>query len=62
MEEVIERMVDHMHHLLERAMGPMSFTIIVPGWNDSESYRKMMESSYARPRAGLHVSFGGAMS
>lgn len=51
-EEVMERMVDHMHHLLERAIGPMSFAVIVPGWDDTESYRKMMRSVFTRPEPG----------
>lgn len=51
-EEVMERMVDHMHELLANATGPMSFAVIVPGWDDAESYRKMTMSEYARPRPG----------
>lgn len=53
-EEVMERMVDHMHHLLERATGPMSFAVIVPGWNDEGcvSYQNMKKSRFARPQTG----------
>lgn len=51
-EEVMERMVDHMHYLLERATGAMSFAIIVPGWNDTPSYTKMASSRFARPWTG----------
>lgn len=50
----MERMVDHIHHLLERASGPMSFAVIVPGWDDEEcmSYQKMKHSAFARPSPG----------
>ena len=54
-EEVMERMVDHIHHLLERARGPMSFAVIVPGWDDDAcmSYQKMKRSPFARPSPGV---------
>lgn len=54
-EEVMERMVDKMHDLLERATGPMSFAVIVPGWNDEGcvSYQNMKRSRFARPQPGL---------
>lgn len=50
----MERMVDRMHHLLERATGPMSFAVIVPGWDDEGcvSYQNMKSSRFARPRPG----------
>lgn len=53
-EEVMERMVDHIHLLLERATGPMSFAIIVPGWDDANcvSYQNMKKSHFARPKPG----------
>lgn len=55
-EEVMERMVDHMHHLLQYATGPMSFAIIVPGWNDAVSYTKMVASQFARPWPGFYLT------
>lgn len=50
----MERMVDHMHRLLERASGPMSFAVIVPGWDDAGcvSYQNMKRSRFARPHQG----------
>lgn len=50
----MERMVDHMHDLLERATGPMSFAVIVPGWDDEgcASYQNMKRSRFARPQPG----------
>lgn len=45
-------MVDHMHHLLAYATGPMSFAVIVPGWSDAVSYTKMVASQFARPWPG----------
>lgn len=53
-EEVMERMVDHIHHLLRRATGPMSFAVIVPGWDDDGcvSYQNMKNSRFARPHPG----------
>ncbi|CAB1109897.1 unnamed protein product [Ectocarpus sp. CCAP 1310/34] len=53
-EEVMERMVDHMHYLLRRATGPMSFAVIVPGWDDDGclSYQNMKNSRFARPHPG----------
>ncbi len=56
-EEVMERMVDKMHDLLERATGPMSFAVIVPGWDDEGcvSYQNMKRSRFARPQPGLRT-------
>eukprot|EP00752_Nemacystus_decipiens_P009505 g8496.t1 len=62
-EEVMERMVDHMHDLLERATGPMSFAVIVPGWDDEgcASYQNMKRSRFARPQPGFHLTLKKGM-
>ncbi|CAN0424905.1 unnamed protein product [Discosporangium mesarthrocarpum] len=53
-EEVMASMVDRMHALLDASAGPMSFAVIVPGWDDDgcRSYRDMRASDYARPERG----------
>lgn len=57
-------MVDHMHHLLRRATGPMSFAVIVPGWDDDGcvSYQNMKNSRFARPHPGEPLKQGFPMS
>lgn len=41
-------MVHHIHSLLQAATGPMSFVIVIPGWQEDEGWRRLNESAWKK--------------
>lgn len=59
-EEVMNNMAQHIEYLLELAEShqmPLSFCIIVPGWDDDEcqSFQILTRSRFARPEVGQYL-------
>jgi len=43
---VIKRMAEHIHELLERATGPMSFCVFIPAWESTEGWQELRRSAF----------------
>mmetsp|Transcript_40 Transcript_40/g.114 ORF Transcript_40/g.114 Transcript_40/m.114 type:complete len:524 (-) Transcript_40:214-1785(-) len=51
---VMKRMAEHIHSLLCKSTGPMSFCVIIPAWSSTEGWRSLEQSQFLR--ASLTVS------
>lgn len=45
-QQVIEKMLDHICQLIRHSNGPMSFIVIVPAWIDDPFYTSLIECEY----------------
>jgi len=48
-EELMDRMVDHMEDLLgQNPLGPLSFAVVLPHWEDNSAHQRLCQSSFLR--------------